>query len=151
MGKTYRFTSVFGSALGPLTQSAEYLPFKQRVAGSSPARPTTNAHKRPENQMRPHRLARSRTPAFHAGDRGSNPLGDATYIKAFSVFCWKLFYSWKYIGNNDTLHVSSWLSNTLTCLALGDNEILKFSHCIVTDFFINVTVVIERGVSFVAC
>jgi hypothetical protein len=26
---------------GPLTQSVEYLPFKQRVAGSSPARPTT--------------------------------------------------------------------------------------------------------------
>jgi hypothetical protein len=28
--------------------------------------------------MRPHRLAWPRTPAFHAGDRGSNPLGDAT-------------------------------------------------------------------------
>ena len=27
--------------------------------------------------MRPHRLARSRTPDFHSGDRGSNPLGDA--------------------------------------------------------------------------
>ena len=27
-------------AAGPLTQSVEYLPFKQRVAGSSPARPT---------------------------------------------------------------------------------------------------------------
>ena len=26
----------------------------------------------------PHRLARPRTPAFHAGDRGSNPLGDAS-------------------------------------------------------------------------
>ena len=25
---------------GPLTQLVEYLPFKQRVAGSSPARPT---------------------------------------------------------------------------------------------------------------
>ena len=25
----------------------------------------------------PHRLARPRTPAFHAGNRGSNPLGDA--------------------------------------------------------------------------
>ena len=25
----------------------------------------------------PHRLAGPRTPAFHAGDRGSNPLGDA--------------------------------------------------------------------------
>ena len=58
---------------GPLTQSVEYLPFKQRVAGSSPARPTTN-----KNCLRPHRLAWSRTPAFHAGNRGSNPLGDAT-------------------------------------------------------------------------
>ncbi len=29
------------------------------------------------NKSRPHRLARSRTPAFHAGNRGSNPLGDA--------------------------------------------------------------------------
>jgi hypothetical protein len=28
----------------------------------------------------PHRLAWSRTPAFHAGNRGSNPLGDANYI-----------------------------------------------------------------------
>ena len=26
---------------GPLTQVVEYLPFKQRVAGSSPARPTS--------------------------------------------------------------------------------------------------------------
>lgn len=31
----------------------------------------------PSGRTRPHRLARSRTPAFHAGDRGSNPLGDA--------------------------------------------------------------------------
>ena len=28
-------------------------------------------------ETRPHRLARSRTPPFHGGDRGSNPLGDA--------------------------------------------------------------------------
>jgi hypothetical protein len=26
---------------GPLTQEVEYLPFKQRVVGSSPARPTS--------------------------------------------------------------------------------------------------------------
>ena len=31
----------------------------------------------PYIKMRPHRLARSRTSAFHAGNRGSNPLGDA--------------------------------------------------------------------------
>ncbi len=30
----------FHMVQGPLTQSVEYLPFKQRVAGSSPARPT---------------------------------------------------------------------------------------------------------------
>ncbi|CAI2717481.1 protein of unknown function [Nitrospina watsonii] len=28
---------------------------------------------------RPHRLARPRTPAFHAGDGGSNPPGDAKF------------------------------------------------------------------------
>jgi hypothetical protein len=55
---------------GPLTQPVEYLPFKQRVVGSNPTRPTKKA-------MRPHRLAWSRTPAFHAGDTGSNPVGDA--------------------------------------------------------------------------
>ena len=54
---------------GSLTQSVEYLPFKQRVARSSRARPTTI--------IRPHRLVRSRTPAFHAGNTGSNPVGDA--------------------------------------------------------------------------
>jgi hypothetical protein len=47
--------------------------------------------------MRPHRLAWSRTPAFHAGDRGSNPLGDATYsIKGLqeivSPFLMPIFY-----------------------------------------------------------
>lgn len=30
------------------------------------------------NLSRPHRLARSRTPPFHGGNRGSNPLGDAS-------------------------------------------------------------------------
>ncbi len=109
---------------GPLTQSVEYLPFKQRVAGSNPARPTTRgSHGRVSRgslgrrfgerlaitaratargrlrrkacgisrltlrrlgcyrarTLRPHRLARSRTPAFHAGNAGSNPAGDATF------------------------------------------------------------------------
>ena len=36
--------------------------------------------------MRPHRLAWSRTPAFHAGDRGSNPLGDANFLSFFWFF-----------------------------------------------------------------
>ena len=31
---------IFSKSLGPLTQEVEYLPFKQRVVGSSPARPT---------------------------------------------------------------------------------------------------------------
>ena len=34
-----------------------------------------------------HRLARSRTPAFHADNRGSNPLGDAIEIKALHQEC----------------------------------------------------------------
>jgi hypothetical protein len=38
--KTYRFALFLRLPNGPLTQLAEYLPFKQRVAGSSPARPT---------------------------------------------------------------------------------------------------------------
>ena len=33
-----------GSQGGPLTQEVEYLPFKQRVAGSNPARPTNQIH-----------------------------------------------------------------------------------------------------------
>jgi hypothetical protein len=35
---------------GPLTQEVEYLPFKQRVAGSNPARPTN--HGRGEKQVK---------------------------------------------------------------------------------------------------
>jgi hypothetical protein len=46
------------------------LPFKQRVAGSNPARLI----------IRPRRLAWPRIPAFHAGDTGSNPVGDAKYF-----------------------------------------------------------------------
>ena len=38
-GRSRHFMRHPGSA-GPLTQVVEYLPFKQRVAGSSPARPT---------------------------------------------------------------------------------------------------------------
>ena len=37
--KNYPFSGIV-LCLGPLTQVAEYLPFKQRVAGSNPARPT---------------------------------------------------------------------------------------------------------------
>ena len=59
---------------------AEYLPFKERVVGSSPTRPTICLI------LRPHRLVWSRTLAFHAGNMGSNPLGDAIkHVKAFSV------------------------------------------------------------------
>ena len=58
---------------GSLTQPVEYLPFKQRVARSSRARPTMGLI------LCPHRLVRSRTPAFHAGNTGSNPVGDATH------------------------------------------------------------------------
>ena len=65
-------TGLRGPTEGPLTQLVEYLPFKQRVAGSSPARPT--------RRFCPRRLARSRTPAFHAGNTGSNPVGDAILL-----------------------------------------------------------------------
>ncbi|CCO23812.1 protein of unknown function [Maridesulfovibrio hydrothermalis AM13 = DSM 14728] len=48
-------------------------------------------------KMRPHRLAWPRTPAFHAGDGGSNPPGDATKFQglirknqSFSFFREKL-------------------------------------------------------------
>src|ERR1044071_771581 len=54
----------------PLAQVVEHLPFKQRVAGSNPAR--LNSHC-------PRRLAWPRTPAFHAGNTGSNPVGDASH------------------------------------------------------------------------
>jgi hypothetical protein len=74
--------SKYAFSLGPLTQSVEYLPFKQRVVGSSPTRPT-----RKQDgiiSFRPHRLAWPRTPAFHAGDRGSNPLGDANFFNGLA-------------------------------------------------------------------
>lgn len=76
---TNRYLRVIQKVCGPLTQMVEYLPFKQRVAGSSPARPTYS--------VRPHRLAWSRTPAFHAGNTGSNPVGDASlFINFLYIF-----------------------------------------------------------------
>ena len=57
---------------GSLTQPVEYLTFNQRVARSNRARPT-------KIYISPHRLARSRTSAFHADNTGSNPVGDANY------------------------------------------------------------------------
>ena len=55
--------------LGPLAQLVEHLTFNQVVTGSTPVRPI----------CRPRRLAWSRTPAFHAGDTGSNPVGDVQF------------------------------------------------------------------------
>ena len=72
--------------------------FNPLVTGSIPVRPTING-----NQdfiyclllylyfTRPHRLARSRTLAFHAGDRGSNPLGDAKFFKIILLTISRLF------------------------------------------------------------
>ena len=40
----------------------------------------------PVNIVSPHRLARSRTPAFHAGDTGSNPVGDAKQNQGVSLY-----------------------------------------------------------------
>ncbi len=59
---------------GPLAQLVEHLTFNQVVEGSIPSRLTFPFDK---YRKSPHRLARPRTPAFHAGDAGSNPAGDA--------------------------------------------------------------------------
>ncbi len=61
---------------GPLAQLVEHLTFNQVVEGSIPSRLTflSNVYRKS-----PHRLARPRTPAFHAGDAGSNPAGDAIF------------------------------------------------------------------------
>ena len=49
---------------GLLAQLVEQLTFNQLVAGSNPAQPI----------LRPVRLVRSRTPGFHPGNTGSNPV-----------------------------------------------------------------------------
>ena len=59
---------------GPLAQLVEHLTFNQVVEGSIPSRLTFLLEIKRKS---PHRLARPRTPAFHAGDAGSNPAGDA--------------------------------------------------------------------------
>ena len=56
------FSKVWSLVFTPAQQS------KQRVAGYE----SGTAH-----QKRPRRLARPRTPAFHADNTGSNPVGDA--------------------------------------------------------------------------
>ena len=81
---------------GPLAQLVEHLTFNQVVEGSIPSRLTFLFDK---YRKSPHRLARPRTPAFHAGDAGSNPAGDVfsgarkvkffrylDHIKACSLF-----------------------------------------------------------------
>ena len=52
---------------------------------------------------RPHRLARSRTPAFHAGNTGSNPVGDATlqrsktrYGEKYDHLVFNFYLSWAF-------------------------------------------------------
>jgi hypothetical protein len=45
----------------------------------------------------PHRLVRPRTPAFHVGNRGSNPLGDAKFIVEEPWLRSRLFF-WGGIG-----------------------------------------------------
>jgi hypothetical protein len=104
------------TVLGPLAQEVEHLPFKQRVAGSSPARLTTPlthlwsmpgcwpqaAANLPEvlksNSSRS--SSRPRTPPFHGGNRGSNPLRDAiksitykinslAWLTHVQLMCWE--------------------------------------------------------------
>ena len=62
---------------GPLAQLVEHLTFNQVVEGSIPSRLTFLFD---NYRKSPHRLARPRTPAFHAGDAGSNPAGDAIFL-----------------------------------------------------------------------
>ena len=61
---------------GPLAQLVEHLTFNQVVEGSIPSRLTFLFK---IYRKSPHRLAWPRTPAFHAGDAGSNPAGDANF------------------------------------------------------------------------
>ena len=42
----------------------------------------------------PHRLARPRTPAFHVGNRGSNPLGDAKEFQGVSNLANPFIFAW---------------------------------------------------------
>ena len=76
---------IFLHFVEPLAQVVEQLPFKQWVAGSSPARLIYQ----PQG---PRRLAWPRTPAFHAGNRGSNPLGDAKINYSPIIFISALFF-----------------------------------------------------------
>ena len=65
---------------GPLAQLVEQYTFNVRVDGSSPSRLTINMvgfYFFPG----PVRLAWPRTPPFHGGDRGSNPLRDAILFR----------------------------------------------------------------------
>ncbi len=62
-------------------------PIKILKFSSSPA-----AYQRLTYKERPHRLAWSRTPASHAGDRGSNPLGDAKIKKGIRTLILPFFY-----------------------------------------------------------
>ncbi len=57
--------------MGGIAQLVEHRPFKAIVEGSSPSALTCIA----AVNFRPHRLAWPRTPGFHPGNRGSNPLG----------------------------------------------------------------------------
>ena len=61
---------------GPLAQLVEHLTFNQVVEGSIPSRLISFFLLKLGS---PHRLAWPRTPAFHAGDAGSNPAGDASF------------------------------------------------------------------------
>src|SRR5437867_8850378 len=61
----------------PLAQSVEHRPFKPGVLGSIPRRLIG------KSGPCPRRLARPRTPAFHAGNTGSNPVGDVSAHERF--------------------------------------------------------------------
>jgi hypothetical protein len=82
--------------------------FKQRVAGSNPARLTSN---------RPRRLARPRTPAFHADNTGSNPVGDAKLFLWLETYGPKTVRSSKVVCRSNSPQPSPWTSRNVPYFA----------------------------------
>ena len=93
----------FLALVEPLAQEVEHLPFKQGVPGSSPGRlirlrnvdcglSNVKLLSNPQSSISnpqctcPRRLAWPRTPAFHVGDTGSNPVGDTSLIRTDQKF-----------------------------------------------------------------
>jgi hypothetical protein len=70
-----------GRRLAPLLAALIVSVFRCFTVGARIARSYQASIKRPR------RLARPRTPAFHVGNTGSNPVGDAKEIKSILAIC----------------------------------------------------------------